>query len=72
MCGQGGLLTARMRNMWSGEGPASSSNSPVVLILGFWSTENESPIALPWEWDIYLLPQIQQKSQTCGPDVREN
>ena len=31
----------------SGQGPASSLDCP-VLILEYWSTGNESPIALPW------------------------
>ena len=35
MRGQRGLLTLRMRNMWSGQGPASSLNCLAVLILEF-------------------------------------
>ena len=46
-CGQGGLLTSRIRNMWSEQGPAFSLNCPAILILEFQSTGNESPIALP-------------------------
>ena len=48
MCSQGGLLTARMKNMWSGWGPASSFNCPAILDLEFQSTGSESQIALPW------------------------
>ena len=44
--GQGGLLTSGMRNMWSEEGPASSLNCPAILVLEFWPSGNESPIAL--------------------------
>ena len=47
-CGQGGLLTLGMRNMWSGQGSASSLNCPAILVLKFWSTRNESPIVLCW------------------------
>ena len=49
MCGQRQLLTSRMRNMSSGQGPTSSFDCPAVLTLEFWSKGNESPIALPWE-----------------------
>ena len=41
-------LTWRMRNMWSGQGPAFSLNYPAILVLEFWPSGNESPIALPW------------------------
>ena len=34
----GGLLTSKMRNMWSGQGPASSLNHPAILFLEY----------LPW------------------------
>ena len=44
MCGHRGLLTSRMRNKWSGQGPAFSLNCPTVLVLEFQSTGNESPI----------------------------
>ena len=57
MCGQGGLLTSRMGNMWSGQGPASSFNYPAIFILEFWSKGNESRIALPWE-ALHLLPHM--------------
>ena len=44
-CGQGGLLTLGMRNMWSEQGSASSSlNCPAILVLKFWFIRNESPI----------------------------
>ena len=42
MCGQEGLLTLRMRNMWSGQGPASSLNCPASLVLELRSPGNES------------------------------
>ena len=58
MCGWGDLLTLRTRNMWSRKSPSSSLNFPAILIFEFWSTRNESPIALPWEGPIYLLPEI--------------
>ena len=48
MCGWGGLLTSRMRNMWSEQGPASSLNCPASLVLELQSPGNESPIAFPW------------------------
>ena len=56
MCGRGGLLTPRMRNMWSEQGPASSLNCPAILVLEFWSIENESPIVLPREGGKHLPP----------------
>ena len=64
MCGQGGLLTTRMRDMCSGQGPAFSLNCSAILILEFQLTENESLIALPWWWGgggegICLLPQLE-------------
>ena len=46
--GQGGLQTSGMRNMWSEEGPASSLNCPAILVLEFWPSGNEFPMALPW------------------------
>ena len=63
MCGLGGLLTSRVRNMSSGRGPVSSLICPAFLILEFQSTGNQSPVALPcvgqWGWrrgaGIYLL-----------------
>ena len=48
ICGQGDLLTSRMRNMWSGQGPVSSLNCSAILVLEFQSTGNESLITLPW------------------------
>ena len=57
MCGQRELLTSRMRNMSSGQGPTSSFDCPAVLTLEFWSKGNESPIALLWE-ALYLLPHV--------------
>ena len=41
-------MTLGMRNMWSVQGPASSLNCPAILVLEFWSMDNESPIAFPW------------------------
>ena len=35
MRGQGYLMTSRTRNMWSGQGPASSLNCPTILTLEF-------------------------------------
>ena len=35
MCGEGGFLTWRMRNMWSGQGPVSSLNCLAILFLEF-------------------------------------
>ena len=32
----------------SEQGPASFCNCPAILVLEFWSVENESPIALLW------------------------
>ena len=60
MCHQGGLLTLKMRNKWSGQGLTISLNWPAVLILKFQSVGNESPIALPWGGGggIYLLPHF--------------
>ena len=48
MCVQGDLLTLGTRNMWFGQGPASSLNCPVILVLEFQSIGNASPIVLPW------------------------
>ena len=60
MWGQGGLPTLRMRNMWSGKGPASSLNCPAILVLELWFKGNKSPVTLPWgrggREGIYLLP----------------
>ena len=62
MSGSGGLLTLRMRNMWSGQGPASSLNCSASLILQSQSTGNESLVTLPCGGQgrgecIYLLSQ---------------
>lgn len=46
ICAQGSLLTSRTRNIWSGQGLASSLNCPDIG-LEFQSIENEFPIALP-------------------------
>lgn len=42
-------MTSGMRSMQSGQGPAFFFNCPAVLLLEFWSTRNESSIALPWQ-----------------------
>ena len=41
-----------MRNMWSGKGPFFSPSCPAILVLEFWSIQNESPIALPWVGEV--------------------
>ena len=51
--GQGGLLTSRMRNMLSGQGPASS-NCLAILVLEFWVNLQQ----------IYLLPTVEAVG--CG------
>ena len=56
MCGWGGLLTLQMRNMWSGQGLASSLDHPALDILEFWSTGNESPVTLPLWGGVRLPP----------------
>ena len=33
--------------MWSGQSPLFSLSCPAILVLEFWSIQNESPIALP-------------------------
>ena len=50
MCGWEGLLTSRMRNMWSGQGPATSLHCPALLISEFRFTGNDCLIGLLW-WD---------------------
>ena len=58
MCSWLGLLTSRMRNMWSllpGQGLSSSLDCPAVLILEYQSRRNESPTVFPWgRGPIYL------------------
>ena len=46
MCGWEGLLTLRMRNMWSSQGPATSLNCPALLIWEFQFTGNGCLISL--------------------------
>ena len=58
MCGQGGRLTWRMRNMWYDQGPDSSLNYPALLVLEFQSTGNEPPIALLWLGACLLLASV--------------
>ena len=50
MCSPRGLLTSRLRNTWSGQGPAFSLNCPAILVLEFWPIGNEFPVALSWWW----------------------
>lgn len=45
-CHREGLLIARMRNMWFGQGPSSTLNCPAVLVLELLSMGNDSPITL--------------------------
>ena len=48
MCGQGSVLILKMVSyLLSGQGPASSLNSPAINILEFQSTGDDSPITLP-------------------------
>ena len=70
MCGWGGLLTLRVRNMWSRQDPASSLNCPAILRL---------EVSIHTEWisncfilggPIYLLSQDYQTTlpiswETC-------
>ena len=64
MCDWGGPLTSGMRDMWSGQGPASSLDCPAALILEFLSKQNESPTALQWgSGYIYLLPRTDHHSE---------
>ena len=60
MCGREGLLVSRIKNIRSGQGPASSLNCSAVFILEFWFTGSESLIALAWELGVgfYLWPQL--------------
>ena len=59
---QRGLLTLRMRNMWSGYSQTSPLNCPAVLFQGVLSTKNKSTIALSWWGAIYPLPQLEPAS----------
>ena len=43
-------MTLGMRNIQSVQGPASSLNCPAILVLEFWSMDNESPTAFPQGW----------------------
>lgn len=45
-CHREGLLIARTRNMWFGQGPSSTLNCPAVLVLELLSMGNDSPITL--------------------------
>ena len=56
MCGQGGLLTLIMRNLWSGQGPAISLNCPAIFVLEFQSSGNEAPVASNWGRGAHLPP----------------
>ena len=46
-----------MRNVWSGQGPASSLICAAIFILEFQSIGNESLVALLWWVPIFLLPR---------------
>ena len=66
MCGRGGLLTLRTRDMWSEQGPASSLNCPAILVLEFWSIGNE--LLYPGRvGSICLLPQAESEMGFCIP-----
>ena len=54
--GQGGLLTLRIRNTWSGQGPTSSLIVFLIFVLEFRSIENESLIALGNGGPAHLIP----------------
>jgi len=66
MCGWGGLLASRTRNVWSSQGPAFSLTCPAILVLEFQSTGNESPTPLPWVGGapISLLPHLDMPEHT--------
>ena len=53
-CGWGGLLTLRMRNLWSGQGLASSLNCPAILVMDCQSTGSECPLTLPGQGGSHL------------------
>ena len=67
MCGWGGLLTWKMREMWPEQGPASCLNCPALLVLEFQFTGNESPIVLPWQGGGGCLPQADQGDMHSQP-----
>ena len=54
MCGQAGLLTSRMRNMLSGQSPASSFNCLVILMA-----ESEEELT-------NLLMKVKEESEKVG------
>ena len=54
MCGQAGLLTSRMRNMLSGQSPASSFNCLVILMA-----ESEEELK-------NLLMKVKEESEKVG------
>ena len=62
MCGQGGLLTSKMRNTCSGQGPPSSLNCPAILVLEFQSTGDDSPIDLCWGAESMVASTFSLKS----------
>ena len=47
MCDQGGSSDLRMRNMWSGQGPAASLNCPAMA---------QTVKRLPAVWEIRVQP----------------
>ena len=46
-----------MRNVWSGQGPASSLICAAIFVLELQSIGNESLVALLWWVPIFLLPR---------------
>ena len=60
MYGREGLLTSGTRNMWYGQGQASSLNCPAILCLEFQSIGNESPIFDPEEAHLFPASVPQQ------------
>ena len=72
MCDQGGLLTSRMRNMWSGQGLSFSLNCLVILLLKFQFIRNESSVSLTWGSPFCLLPQKDLQKQILYNKVNGN
>ena len=72
MCDQGGLLTLRMRNMWSDQGLSFSLNCFVILLLKFQFIGNESSVSLTWGSPFCLLPQKDLQKQMLYNKVNGN
>ena len=67
----------RIRNMWSGQGPAFSLNCSAILVLEFWCIGSESPVTLPLvgrAFTSYLSHKEQSRSRvsTIISEVRVN